>query len=110
MLWKNSPTADFRCGAKLFNKKDRTHEVRPLWSWMRDSNSRPHDYESGALPAELIQLIYKIRLLAVLCLLVYHAFAALKIPILTDSQRPADYESAALPTELHQHIQKALLY
>ncbi len=27
------------------------------WSWMRDSNSRPHDYESGALPAELIQHI-----------------------------------------------------
>ena len=26
-----------------------------FWSWMRDSNSRPHDYESGALPAELIQ-------------------------------------------------------
>ena len=26
-----------------------------VWSWMRDSNSRPHDYESGALPAELIQ-------------------------------------------------------
>ena len=24
-------------------------------SWMRDSNSRPHDYESGALPTELIQ-------------------------------------------------------
>ena len=29
--------------------------LRRLWSWMRDSNSRPHDYESGALPAELIQ-------------------------------------------------------
>ena len=28
---------------------------RFFWSWMRDSNSRPHDYESGALPAELIQ-------------------------------------------------------
>jgi hypothetical protein len=26
-----------------------------FWSWMRDSNSRPHDYESGALPTELIQ-------------------------------------------------------
>ena len=25
------------------------------WSWMRDSDSRPHDYESGALPTELIQ-------------------------------------------------------
>ncbi len=24
-------------------------------SWMGDSNPRPHDYESGALPAELIQ-------------------------------------------------------
>ena len=28
-----------------------------FWSWMRDSNSRPHDYESGALPTELIQHI-----------------------------------------------------
>ena len=25
------------------------------WSWMSDLNRRPHDYESGALPTELIQ-------------------------------------------------------
>ena len=27
------------------------------WSWMSDLNRRPHDYESGALPTELIQRI-----------------------------------------------------
>ena len=26
-----------------------------FWSWMSDLNRRPHDYESGALPTELIQ-------------------------------------------------------
>ena len=28
---------------------------RRRWSWMSDLNRRPHDYESGALPTELIQ-------------------------------------------------------
>ena len=30
---------------------------------MRDSNSRPHDYESGALPAELIQRLFSDRVI-----------------------------------------------
>ena len=38
-------------------KKPRNHHDfgAKCWSWMRDSDSRPHDYESGALPTELIQ-------------------------------------------------------
>lgn len=36
-------------------KKPRPKAELFLWSWMGDSNPRPHDYESGALPAELIQ-------------------------------------------------------
>ena len=31
------------------------HIVRALWSWKRDSNLRPADYESAALPTELLQ-------------------------------------------------------
>src|SRR5215472_5432858 len=33
----------------------RTESLRRYWSWRRDSNPRPPDYKSGALPAELRQ-------------------------------------------------------
>jgi hypothetical protein len=31
------------------------------WSWRRESNPRPSDYKSDALPAELRQLIMSLR-------------------------------------------------
>src|SRR5436190_10185839 len=37
------------------NSPESDHPRRPLWSWRRDSNPRPADYKSAALPTELCQ-------------------------------------------------------
>ena len=74
------------------------------WSWKRDLNTRPADYESAALPTELFQHIpisvtfYPLRLQPEAQCVPARLFT------LSNNQRPADYESAALPTELFQHI------
>ena len=42
---------------RRFFKTKKTGEIFPglLWSWKCDSNTRPADYESAALPTELFQ-------------------------------------------------------
>ena len=74
------------------------------WSWKRDLNTRPADYESAALPTELFQHIpisvtfYPLRLQPEAQCVPARLFT------LSNNQRPADYESAALPTELCQRV------
>ena len=66
------------------------------WSWKRDLNTRPADYESAALPTELFQHIpisvtfYPLRLQPEAQCVPARLFT------LSNNQRPADYESAAL--------------
>ncbi len=47
---------DFGCGVQILALA-RTHARKPpqLWSWRRESNPRPSDYKSDALPTELRQ-------------------------------------------------------
>ena len=74
------------------------------WSWKRDLNTRPADYESAALPTELFQHIHFFHSVCLLRLQLEAQCVSSRLFTLSDNQRPADYESAALPTELFQHI------
>ena len=49
-----------RCGLlgrRIQNKKSLCKHREKFWSWKRDLNTRPADYESAALPTELFQRI-----------------------------------------------------
>ena len=81
-----------------------TRVPRLSWSWKRDLNTRPADYESAALPTELFQHIHFFHSVCLLRLQLEAQCVSSRLFTLSDNQRPADYESAALPTELFQHI------
>jgi hypothetical protein len=46
---------DFGCGLPLRSRP----QTASIWSWRRDSNPRPSDYKSDALPTELRQQLGK---------------------------------------------------
>ena len=41
------------CAQKILVQGEKRYTGFPVWSYWGDSNSRPTDYESVALPAEL---------------------------------------------------------
>ncbi len=55
-----------------------------IWSWRWDSNPRPADYKSAALPIELLQQRWCLRV--------------------ESNHRHKDFQSFALPTELPRQI------
>ena len=80
------------------------------WSWKRDLNTRPADYESAALPTELFQHIHFFVTFYPLRLQPEAQRVLSQLFTLSDNQRPTHYECVALPTELHQHIRHKNLF
>ena len=52
--WQGQPrNADYMLAGKYNRKRDTRKRIEKQWCRLRDSNPRPPDYKSGALPSEL---------------------------------------------------------